>query len=73
VAGQTLETVLIHALVVTAALVLRVKAIQEAQALDLMQTLKTRTMAVAVAEQLAEVEAHLTAVKTIEDHLEVIW
>jgi hypothetical protein len=73
VVDQTPVTVLIAALVVTVALVLQGKAIQEAQELDLMQTLKTRTMAVAVVAQLAVVEAHLTVVKTIEDHLEVIW
>ena len=72
-AGQTLETVSIVVLVAMADSALQGKAIQEAQGLDLMQTLKTHTTAVEVAEQLAEVEAHLTAVKTIEDHLEVIW
>ncbi len=71
--AQTLETVLIHALVVMVDSVSADRDIRVVQELDLMQTLKTHIQVVVVA---AQVEAELQprmVVKHIEDHLEMTW
>jgi hypothetical protein len=70
---QILATVSIQEHAATEASVLQGKAIQEAQALDLMQTLKTRTMVAVAVEQLVVGAQHPTVVKIIEEVLEAIW